>query len=285
MDLSTAYKECHQIVKQVGSSFYYGMMLLPQPKRVALYAIYAWSRICDDAVDEFTGQAAHQRLQEAEALLYRAVQPSYLEDEHPVVSALGETIRRYQIPLDPFEDLLRGMRIDLNPVEFRTFSELERYCEYVAGSVGRLCAYVFGFTDSNALRLANQMGIALQLTNVMRDLKEDIARNRVYIPTEDLETAGYSLTDLRRCRRTPQFRRMMVQQVERTRAYYRRAAELFPLIASDARRCLQMIYAVYFELFKAIEANPEIVLQQRVSLSRTKKIHLIWDALWQKQIG
>ncbi|WP_067933766.1 phytoene/squalene synthase family protein [Alicyclobacillus kakegawensis] len=285
MELSHAYKVCHQITKQGGSSFYYGMMLLPQPKRLAMHAIYAWSRICDDAVDEFSGDLATKRLEEAESLLRRATEPSYLEDDHPVVQALGDTIRRYHIPIDPFEDLLRGMRVDLKPVRFTTFAELKQYCEYVAGSVGRLCIHVFGFTGEEAPHLANQMGIALQLTNVMRDLKEDMGRNRIYIPSQDMEEVGCTLDDLRKGRKTPPFLQLMQRQLERAREHYRQAMELFPLIHADARRCLQMIYAVYFELFKAIEAKPESVLTERISLSKTKKIHLIWDALWQKQIG
>jgi phytoene synthase len=284
VDLLRAYKACHQITRQVGSSFYYGMLLLPQEKRYALYAVYAFSRICDDAVDEYSGKAAQDRLQTAEDLLDRAVSPKFHRDPNLVVQALGDTIRRYHIPKEPFLDLLRGMRIDTQPVRFQTFAELKRYCEYVAGSVGQVCIHIFGFRHRDACAFANDMGIALQLTNVMRDLKEDVERDRVYLPMEEMVEVGYSLADLRQFRHTPAFVRLMAKQVARAREYYWRATRLFSLVDADSRRCLQMLYAVYFELLKEIEANHYDVFNHRVRLSKARKFQLMWDAIWQKQI-
>ncbi|GGI98284.1 phytoene desaturase [Alicyclobacillus cellulosilyticus] len=283
MRLTQAYKACERVVRKAGSSFYYGMRLLPPAKRSAIYAVYAWSRACDDAVDEHQGQDARERLQRVWEMYQRAAGSGYASDPHPLVQALGDTIRRFHLPEEPFASMMEGMQMDMQLVRFRTYAELQHYCECVAGTVGRLCVHIFGYKHPDALKLAVDMGIALQLTNILRDLREDVERGRVYLPLEELAEAGYALEDLRNLRYTPAFEVLMQRQVARARQYYERAQRLFPLIEEDSLRCLHLLYAVYYELLQQIEANRFHVFDVRIRVSTPRKMQLFWGALWQKQ--
>ncbi|MFB5189700.1 phytoene/squalene synthase family protein [Alicyclobacillus fastidiosus] len=280
MNLTQAYKFCAKATRQAGSSFYYGMRLLPQEKRMAMYAIYAWSRICDDAVDEFQGEAANEQLRHAERIFLEAYEPAYSSHPNPVVQALGDAVRRFHIPKDPFVGLLEGMRIDMQPVRFDTFAELEQYCEYVAGTVGELCIYIFGYRDPAAFQWAREMGVALQLTNILRDLKEDILRDRVYLPLEEMRCVGYSLEDLVNQRTTPAFYALMDEQTRRARDYFTRARNLFPLVEVDSLRCLRVLYLMYHEILDKIQENGFNVFEERIHVSGSRKLQLVWGALW-----
>lgn len=280
MNLTKAYRYCARETKQAGSSFYYGMRLLPAYKRQAMFAIYAWSRMCDDAVDDYEGASAFDHLAQAEQIYREAFAKTYTESSHPVVVALGDTVRRFQLPSYPFADLLRGMRWDIDGVRIRTFDELEQYCEYVAGTIGILCVYIFGYREDEALSLARDMGIALQLTNVIRDLQEDVMRGRIYLPQDEMEDMGYSIDDLSLRRATPQFYQLMQVQVERAKRYYDNARNLFPLVEDDALRCLRVLYMVYRELLQKIEDSGYDVLNGRIQVSGSRKLQLVWGALW-----
>ncbi|GMA64635.1 phytoene/squalene synthase family protein [Alicyclobacillus fastidiosus] len=280
MNLTQAYKFCAKATRQAGSSFYYGMRLLPKEKRMAMYAIYAWSRICDDAVDEFRGEAAKDQLHHAERIFLEAYEPAYSSHSNPVVQALGDAVRRFHIPKDPFVGLLEGMRMDMEPVRFGTFAELEQYCEYVAGTVGEVCIYIFGYHDPVAFQWAREMGVALQLTNILRDLKEDILRDRVYLPLEEMRRVGYSLEDLVHQRKTPAFYALMDEQTRRARDYFERARNLFPLVEVDSLRCLRVLYLMYYEILDKIQENGFNVFEERIHVSGSRKLQLVWGALW-----
>lgn len=280
MNLEQAYNYCAKATRQAGSSFYYGMRLLPTAKRFAMYAIYAWSRMCDDAVDDFQGDEAERQLAQAEQVYLDAFGPDYLESGHPVVVALGDAIRKYDLPKEAFSGLVRGMRIDLQEVHFRHSEELEEYCDCVAGTVGVLSVHVFGFRDPLALTLARDMGRALQLTNILRDLKEDLSRGRIYLPDEELGRHGYSLEDLTTQRVTPAFYQLMQEQAARAEAYYQNAKELFPLVERDSRRCLRILFLMYHELLRKIQQRGFDVFDHRISLSSSRKLRLVWGALW-----
>ncbi|MBX5467930.1 MAG: phytoene/squalene synthase family protein [Firmicutes bacterium] len=282
---TAAYAACQRIVRQAGTNFYLGMRLLPDHKRMAMYAVYAWSRLCDDAVDEYRGPEAEIKLREAESLLERAMDDGWARDGHPVVVALGDAIRRFRLSPEPFWGLLEGMRIDLDRVRFQTVPELVQYCRKVAGTIGQLCVEIFGYTDQRARAIAIDMGVALQMTNILRDLREDVRRDRIYLPREDFEAAGYSVEDLAAGRVTPAFHRLLALEVARTRAYYQRAAQLFPLIQRDARLCAQVLYAVYYELLARIESSGFDVLRQRVRVPTRRKLQLMGALLWRRESG
>ncbi|KRW92689.1 phytoene synthase [Alicyclobacillus tengchongensis] len=280
MNIDQAYQHCTKLTRQAGSSFYSGMRLLPIHKRLAMYAIYAWSRICDDAVDDYEGEEAEAHLAMAEHIVEQAFADGYQSSDHPVVLALGDAVRRFQLPIQPFHDMVQGMRIDMRAVRLQTMAELEQYCDYVAGTVGIMCVHIFGYRDPKALSLARDMGRALQLTNILRDLGEDIERDRVYLPSEELARHGYTIDDLRLKRLTPGFLALMREQAERAEMYYERAKGLFPLVEEDSLRCLRMLFLMYRELLTKIEESRFNVFDRRIALSSSRKLRLVWGVLW-----
>jgi phytoene synthase len=283
MSIERAYEHCRRVTREAASNFYFGMRLLPPGKRRALWAVYAYSRRCDDAVDDHEGEQARAKLAEARRVAERAFGERYAEDHDPVALALGDAIRRYRMPREPFLALLAGMEMDLQARPYASFEELRLYCERVAGAVGVLCLSVFGYSDPAAPALAVDMGVALQLTNILRDLKEDSRRGRVYLPLDELAEAGYGVADLARGLRTPAFHHLMARQVARARAYFQRAAALFDLVDADARPCLMALCGVYREILDRIEGCGYDVFGRRVRLPTPRKLRLVGSLLWQQR--
>jgi phytoene synthase len=276
-----AYHVCAERVKQAGSSFYYGMRLLPAEKRSAIYAVYAWSRICDDAVDDYLGDEAERQLKEAEALYQRAFDDHWSEARHPVSVALGDAVRRFHLSRSAFEALVEGMRMDLAPRLYHTFAELEQYCLNVAGSIGTLCVEVFGFADERARHLAAKLGVALQLTNIIRDIKEDAERGRCYLPLEDIEQHGVTAQEILQGRPSPGLIQLLTFEAERAKQYYHEAMDLVNLVDADSVRCLKLLYGIYYLLLEKIEAMGFDVWTRRVQVSRRDALKLMGGAFWQ----
>jgi phytoene synthase len=230
-------------------------------------------------VDGAVDSGVHGRLDAVRSVLQRAEGALYAADGHPVVQALGDAIRRFGLPHTAFADILRGMEMDLQGVRYERFDDLRLYCERVAGAVGRLCLEVFGYRDADAPRLGVEMGIALQLTNVLRDLREDLQLGRIYLPREEVEAAGYSLEDLRALRHTPAFDRLLAQQVRRAQGYYQRAEALFAMVEPDARLSLMALHAIYRELLSVVAASGGEVLRCRVRVPTARKLLLVGTLL------
>jgi phytoene synthase len=264
--MAEAYAMCRRIVQQAGSNFYYGMRLLPAAKRRAMYAVYAFSRLADDAVDEYRGEAAWAQLRLCEQILQQAAGADYAKAAHPVAQALGDAIHRFGLPVSAFRELLQGMRMDLGPVRFKTLEDLIAYCRHVAGTVGQISLEIFGYRDPEAPALAVDMGIALQLTNILRDLKEDASRDRVYLPAEDLAWAGYTEEELKAGMNTPAFQRLMARESHYAHEYFRSAQRLFPLIEADARWCVKALYSIYYEILVTLEKRRYDVFHARVHI-------------------
>lgn len=235
--------------------------------------------MCDDAVDEHAPAEARSLLARAGAVLEDAFGPRQASAQDPVTPALADAVRRFDLPREAFAAILRGMQMDLERRTYETFAELEEYCRCVAGAVGRLCLGVFGYSDPAAVPLAEDMGTALQLTNILRDLKEDVARGRIYLPRAEMEAAGYLPEDLRALRRTPAFARLMTEQVARAHAYYDRSERLFPLVSADARLCPMALHAIYRELLTCIEASGYNVFGPRLRVSTARKLQLVGGLL------
>lgn len=280
-----AYQVCRRIVRQAGSNFYYGMRLLPPAKRLGMYAVYAWSRLCDDAVDEFIGQDAQAHLAAAARVFERAYSDGFARDRNPIVQALGDTVRRFDLPPDPFIGLMEGMAMDIEPQMFATFEDLLPYCQRVAGTIGQLCVGIFGYEDQSARDLATDMGVALQLTNIVRDVKEDAERGRVYLPRSELQAAGYSVDELRSQTRNAAFVALMRVQCARAQEYYDRATGLFALIEPDSRLCARVLLSIYHELLVRIEKRGYDVFSERIRVSTPRKLRLVGTLLWQREIG
>lgn len=272
-ELSAAYDHCRALTRREAKNFYYGFRLLPAPRRRAIYAAYAFARECDDIVDAgLPPEEAALQLAAYREALDRCLEGS---PQGPVFLALGDAVRRYAIPHEYFYRLIEGVETDLTVRRYESFEELRRYCYLVASVVGLISIEVFGYRGGEeARRRAEDLGIALQLTNILRDLQEDVQRDRIYLPRDELACFGYAEEDLRAGLANEAFRSLMAFQVARAREYYESGRQLFPYLPRRARACVGVMAGIYSRILADIEREPETVLRQRVSLSARQKLAL-----------
>src|SRR4051812_35553472 len=252
IQLAHAYAVCRGIARRAAKNFYFSFLVLPKEKRDAICAVYAFMRHADDITDD-TSVPCDERRQKLALWLQNAKQvfEGTVSDD-PVLYALPDAHRRFAIPADLFDQLVSGTAMDLEPEsysQFQTFDDLYRYCYYVASVVGLVCIRIFGYGDKKAETLAERLGIAFQLTNVIRDVKEDLSLGRVYIPQEDLRkfnvdpSSGFE---------TAQARPVLEFEVQRAREFYAAATELLPLIDVDSRPALWALVTIYRRLLEKI---------------------------------
>jgi phytoene synthase len=283
--LADSYQECHRIIKAAHSNFYYAFFLLPKPKRDALTALYAFMRLVDDVADEGDNVADKQRgLANWRAAFDRALtqrSDAPINDEPHGVSvlpALVDTMQRYSMPSRYLHDLISGAEMDLTVRAYPTFERLKEYCYRVAGTVGLTCTHVFGFRDSHALDLAEKLGLAFQLTNIIRDVHEDYKLGRVYIPEEDLARYNVSPASFGLTEATLGVRELLRFEAERAWLLYKQGAELLSLIDEDSRATLWLLTHTYSALLARIESQEFAVFGERVILSRAEKMVFIAKA-------
>jgi phytoene synthase len=293
LEQSRAY--CEQLTRVYARNFYYGLRLLPHEKRAAMYALYAWMRLVDDIADEEDGRPLAARISELEAWradthaalegkaepdkAAAAAEPDTAYSASLLWPAFCEMATRYRLPRRVFDDVIAGQEQDLSPLSFETFEELSAYCVRVAGVVGLASIYVWGFEGGlETEQLAIDRGIAFQLTNILRDLREDATRGRFYLPRAEVNGA-MNLADLREGRPSPGFERAMRFQLDRAEDYYRKSAPLESRISPDSRPTLVAMTQIYHTLLKKIAADPRRVLRHRVSLSLWSKLRIGWRAL------
>ncbi len=272
--LEQSYAHCRAVAKQRARNFYYSFILLPPEKKNAMCAMYAFMRYCDDLSDEPGANRSaidHWRDALTEALAGRP-------DDNPTWPAFLDAVKRYSIPHEYFYDMIEGVASDLAPRTIETFDDLYRYCYRVASVVGLTTIHIFGYTSPDALPLAEKCGIAFQLTNILRDVREDAALGRVYLPAEDLARFGVSVDDLKNARRTDQFGRLMEFETERARRYYRESAPLLELIQPKSRPSLWALIAIYSRLLDHLAESHYDVLMRRISLSSLEKIWIVLRA-------
>jgi len=285
LEHSRAY--CEQVTRTHARNFYYGLRLLPEEKRASMYALYAWMRLVDDIADREDGRPIAARVEELEA--WRADTHTALTQQGPAAvnesagqelwPAFCDMAQRHGVPAKVFDEVIAGQEQDLSPLSFETFEELYTYCYRVAGVVGVASIYVWGFEGgAQTEELAVQRGLAFQLTNILRDLKEDAGRGRFYLPRSEVNGA-MDLTDLAEGRAGPSFEAAMRFQLARAEEYYRRSAPLESRVSPDARPTLVAMTQIYHALLAKIAARPSRVLRKRVSLSAWAKIRIGWRAL------
>jgi phytoene synthase len=266
-----------QVTKGSGSNFYYAFLFLPKPKREAIYAIYAFCRLSDDLVDE------HKAGGDPAAALTRwrkELDTSFRDNVgYPIIVAVGQAARRFNIPKVYFEELLTGMEMDLTHARYATFEELYAYCYRVASVVGLICIEIFGYTNQRTKAYAEQLGIAFQLTNILRDLAADAKRGRTYLPQDELRQFGYSEDELLAGRYNDAFVELMRFQCERARDYFRAASAALP--AEDKRSLLaaEIMRATYYRLLLKIEQQRYNVFQGDIALPKSQKLFLA-GGLW-----
>ncbi|MBW3539707.1 MAG: phytoene/squalene synthase family protein [Planctomycetes bacterium] len=277
--LDESYVWCRELAKARAGNFYYTFLTLPRSLRRDMCALYAFMRVSDD-IGDADGAPVAQRGDEL-ARWQRALRDALSGTgyEHAALPALADVVARRGIPPKYLDDVIEGVRMDLAPGEIETFADLQRYCYHVAGAVGLCCIHVWGFRDEAALAPAVDCGLAFQLTNILRDLREDAAMGRVYLPREDLERFGYAPADIAAGRRDERFRRLMAFEIERARGYYRSAARLVPMLAPSGRAILAAMLRVYGGLLDEIERRDYDVFSRRVSLPRHRKLWIAASSL------
>ncbi len=265
-----AYQECERITREQARNFSYGIRLLPGPKRRALSAVYAFARRVDDIGDGDLPQEEKLRhLKQARA----EVRAADRDAPDPVLVALADAAERLPVPLEAFDELIDGCEADVRGVHYRTFDELLHYCRCVAGSIGRLSLGVFGTDDPDtAGPRADALGVALQLTNILRDVREDLLNGRVYLPAEDLDAFGVRLSADEDLVDTPQaWDRLVRFQADRAERWYVEGLRLLPMLDRRSRACCASMAGIYHHLLHRIAADPRSAMRQRTSLSGWRK--------------
>jgi phytoene synthase len=277
MDLAGSYTYCERLARREAGNFYHAFRILPRPQRRAMCALYAFMRVADDLADSPpAGASGRDLLAGYRDDFDRALAGDY---RHPLFPACHHTIETYHIPREYLDAVLDGVAMDLDPVVYATFDELYRYCYRVASAVGLACIHIWGFKDEQAKVFAEKAGIAFQLTNILRDLGEDAARGRIYLPQEDLQRYGYDAAALGRGERNEQFRALMAFEVKRARQYYDDALPLVPLLERHGRAVFLVMLRTYRGLLDAIEARNYDVFSSRVRLGTWRKLGLMLGAL------
>lgn len=265
---------CQQKAAASGSSFYYSFLFLPPRRRRAITALYAYCREVDDVVDEASDPAvARAKL----AWWAGEVQQLWIgTPQHPVTRALLPHLADYGITRERLLQVIEGMQMDLSQSRYLDFRALARYCHLVAGVVGEMAAGIFGASQEQTLEYARQLGLALQLTNIVRDVGEDARRGRLYLPIEDLQRHSVKVSDVLDCRYVPGFVPLMKAQAERARAAYRAALAALPAQDRASQRAGLIMGAIYLSLLDEIERADFQVLHQRIGLTPLRKLTIAW---------
>jgi phytoene synthase len=267
LEAEEAYRRCEQITRHEAANFYYGIRLLPRSKRHAMSAVYAFARRVDDIGDESgAGQEAQLAALAAERVNVAALEADAVISEDPVVVALADTRRRYELPLDALELLIEGVELDVLGTEYETFDELVGYCRRVAGTIGRLCLAIFaeGADTNGGAALADDLGVAMQLTNILRDVREDRERGRMYLPAEDLRRFG--------CGEMPDAA-MIRYEAARAVEWFDRGLQLTERLDARSASCVLAMTGIYRTILERIARDPSEVLRRRISLPA-------WEKAW-----
>jgi len=269
---------CAQKAAQSGSSFYYSFRFLPADQRNAITALYAFCREVDDVVDEVSDPGVARvklgwwRTEVSAAFEGRA--------QHPVALALTPAVATFKLPQEHFQTVIDGMTMDLERSRYPDFATLERYCHCVAGVVGLLSAEIFGYVDPATRDYARNLGVAFQITNIIRDVGEDVQRGRVYLPEDELSRFGVEPKDLLARRASAGFKALMAHQVERARSFYARALAALPSGDRRAQRPGLIAGAIYQALLAEIERDDFLVLDRRIALTPLRKAWIAWKTSW-----
>ena len=270
--LEEAYAHCQRVTKAEAKNFYYAFVTLPKAKRQAIYAVYAFCRLCDDIADEpLPVDEKRRKLREVDVALEHARDGN---PDGPVYSALAHAVREYGIPWEDLSEVARGVEMDLTLSRYETFDDLATYCYRVASVVGIICIHIFGFTDPVAREYAVDLGLGMQLTNILRDIKEDAEMDRVYLPQEELRRFGYPEEALMAGETSDEFTRLMRFQVARARGYFDSGKRLLPLLPVRSRACPAVLGGLYSRVLDRIEQRDYDVFERRVSLPTREKLFL-----------
>ena len=262
------------MAKREAGNFYWGFISLGYHERMAIYALYNFARQVDDEADSGGTENLPARLSVHRARISRCLRGDYGDD--PILRVLAEAVDRYAIPEAELQMLVDGVEMDFTKSRYATFDELREYCTLVASLVGRMCVRIFGFSDPVALQRADDLGMALQLTNILRDVREDaVDMGRVYLPQEELRRFGIPEAALFDGRIYPGWGELIAHNVTRARRYFATGYEVLRYIPRRPAACVQTMAGIYEELLKKIEREPALPLRERAALSKTEKLRVV----------
>ncbi len=265
---------CQEKAAASGSSFYYSFLFLPQDKRRAITALYAFCREVDDVVDECKDASVARstlnwwRGQVAD--IYSG------KPQHPVAQALVPVVAQFNLPQEYLLEIIDGMEMDLDQPRYADFKSLQLYCYRVASVVGLLSVEIFGYSDRQTLKYAHDLGLAFQLTNIIRDVGEDARRNRIYLPMDEMQRFNVTATDILSARDSENFQQLMAFQIERAEHYYQQAEAFLPAIDRKNQRTGLIMAAIYRATLDEVVASGCHVLTERISLTPLRKLWLAW---------
>jgi 15-cis-phytoene synthase len=272
--LEVGFKEAKQITKKFAKSFYLASIFLPKDKRYASYTVYAICRLSDETVDDSTCPDPEHNLK----ILEQKISAAYTKNiiDTPLLAAFRHTVNTYQIPKEYFDILIKGMRMDLELKRYPNFPALYEYCYRVAGVIGQIMIKILGCQDKAAETYAIELGVAMQLTNILRDIQEDLQRNRIYLPLDEMFTFGISENQLAQNEINPAFKDLMRFQIRRNREFYRQSLPGIKLINNLRGRLLVLtMQEIYSRILNAIEKNNYDIFTKRCYVRRSEKIMVL----------
>jgi 15-cis-phytoene synthase len=283
-ELAASYKSAETVARRRARNFYYSFVVLPAEKRRAFCAVYAFMRYCDDISDGDAGLATKREMlrnwrEQLDAVF------SGTPGDNPVLPAFRDTVLSFSIPAEYFHWIIDGAEMDLAGVRYETFQDLYKYCFNVASAVGLVCLQIFGFKQERAKHYAEECGIAFQLTNILRDIKEDARMGRIYLPQEDLHRFGYTPEELRQGVFDERFKSLMTFEANRARHYYGQARHLLPLVEDTSRPALWAMIQIYERILDRIVARQYDVFREPIRLPSAEKISVALRALAMRFTG
>ena len=272
IDVEIGYQESREITRREAKNFYYAFLTLPQERRRAIYVAYAFCRYCDDAVD--TAESVDQKMATLHSL-HASLNDAYTgRTSDPLFLALADVADRHDIPEEYFKQVIHGVESDLTKVRYQDFEELRSYCYQVASVVGLICLQIFGYKDDSAREHAIDLGLAMQLTNIARDIQEDLGLGRIYLPQDEIARFGYSEEALEAGIVNESFIDLMRFQAQRARGYFDSGFKLLPYLSPRSRACPAVMGQLYSKVLQRIEEAEFDVFQHRISLSKTEKLRV-----------
>jgi phytoene synthase len=280
-----AFEYCRQVTAHFAKSFYLCASMLPEEKRWATYAVYGLCRSADNLIDNMRNRRAEEILREVE-FLSQELQVAYRtgESEHPIVRPFIVVAKRYEIPIEHPFDLLKGVQMDVQKTRYQNFDELYLFCYRVAAVVGLMMTHIVGFNDKSAFGYAEKLGIAMQLTNILRDIQEDRRLGRIYLPLDELRTYGCAEENILDERMTPALRELMAFQANRAHAYYEAAQPGIKLLKADSQFAIYAASRIYRGILKRIEARDYNPFLGRVYVPKHSKLSIVFGEILRTKI-
>jgi phytoene synthase len=268
-----AERFCREMARREAKNFYWGFISLPHEQRMAIYALYDFARQVDDDVDGAPQPDLIPKRLAAQR--ERVSSPVHSAEADPVMYVLSRAVKRYDIPQSELQALIDGVELDCTVTRYATWPELREYCKLVASIVGRMCVRIFGFDDPRALDRADDLGLALQMTNILRDVREDAGMGRVYLPQEDLQRFGVSEQDLLDGNPGEGWEDLIGFQTKRTRELFESGYEVLQYIPRRSAACVQTMAGIYERILEKIERDPHLPLRERAALSNGEKLRVV----------